>query len=95
MNRVESSARRQVPAGVIEPLEFGIGVQPVACTPVAIAALGIATAVTAYYAVRDYKTSHGYVAPYGEMDALGTQLAQENGMSADELTGAVLELRAR
>ena len=94
MNRVELSARRQVSTGVLKPLECDSGAQLVACTPVAIAALGIATAVTAYYAFQNYKTSHGYTAPYGEMDVLGNQLAQENGMSADELTGAVRELRA-
>jgi hypothetical protein len=89
MNRVESSAAHQVSDGMIEPLECGTGVQPVACTPLAMAALAVAAAGTAYYAFRDYNTSQGYIAPKGDMEALESITAQENHPSVSELTGAV------
>lgn len=52
MNRVEFAAVRQVSTGMISPLETGVGVQPIACTPVALAALAVASAATAFYAYR-------------------------------------------
>lgn len=94
MNRVELSTKQQVRAGEIEPLECGIGMRPVACTPVAVAALTVAVAGTAYYAFRDYKTSHGYISPAVEMDNLESITAQHNTLSVTELTGAIRDVLA-
>lgn len=89
MNRIESSAARQVSHGAIAPLEFGVGVRPVACTPIAIAAIGVAAAATAYYAFRDYNTKHMDTTMNYDSDALESITGHENHLSVGELTGAI------
>ncbi|MEC3975496.1 hypothetical protein [Amycolatopsis sp. H20-H5] len=84
MNRVEVSAAKLVPTGIISPLECGAGVTPVSCTPIALAAVAVAAAACAYYAVRDCST--GYM-DERNLEVNREQVGAENLSAGDLIDG--------
>ncbi|WP_326413314.1 hypothetical protein [Amycolatopsis sp. H20-H5] len=92
MNRIEVAVSRQVSAGAITPLEPGTGIDPVACTPVTFAAISLAAAVCAYYAIRD--CGAGYMELDGNVDMGGMERGADQ-MSVGDLTDVMRSSTAR